>query len=355
MYYCFDCGRFMCLDCFNAHQLLSATFKGHKVTPVKDLKVEDYEAVLKRQPFCSRESHKREVTRFFCFQCQVCICQICILTDHHNHRVVLLDKAALEEKENLTCGAKLIRKKESELCEVIKQYEETISKLERNVATAKCEVSRVAEEIITEIRQREREALDSLEATRVSILERINSAKQEVESLVKQMKQAAEFAENLVQKSSSADVMQNRETLKQKFEELRGVEVPKHQQTTFVKFSVASRVVDWKLGVIEVTPTADAKQSRLEGLNQSFQAGVEVELTLCAKTSEGETINQGDLKDQLKFLIEPVKDVTNMFVNKRENGNLQLKFTPKLPGSYSIEVRINGDKLPTCPYMLNVK
>ena len=355
MYYCFDCGRFMCLDCFNAHQLLSATFKGHKVTPVKDLKVEDYEAVLKRQPFCSQEFHEREVTRFFCFECQVCICQICILTDHQNHRVVLLDKAALEEKENITCGAKLIRKKESELCEVIKQYEETISKLERNVATAKCEVSRVAEEIITEIRQREREALDSLEATRVSILERINSAKQEVESLVKQMKQAAEFAENLVQKSSSADVMQNRETLKQKFEELRGVEVPKHQQTTFVKFSVASRVVDWKLGVIEVTPTADAKQSRLEGLNQSFQAGVEVELTLCAKTSEGETINQGDLKDQLKFLIEPVKDVTNMFVNKRENGNLQLKFTPKLPGSYSIEVRINGDKLPTCPYMLNVK
>ena len=65
MYYCFDCGRFMCLDCFNAHQLLSATFEGHKVTPVKDFKVEDYEAVLKRQPFCSEELHEREVTRFF--------------------------------------------------------------------------------------------------------------------------------------------------------------------------------------------------------------------------------------------------------------------------------------------------
>ena len=355
MYYCFDCGRFMCLDCFNAHQLLSATFEGHKVTPVKDFKVEDYEAVLKRQPFCSQEFHEREVTRFFCFDCQVGICQICIVTDHQNHNVVLLDKAALEEKDNIMCGAKLIRNKESELCEVIKQFEETISKLESNVATAKREVSQTAEEIIAETREREREAIDSLEATRVSILERINSAKQEVESLVRQMKQAAEFAENLVQKSSSWDVMQNKETLKQKFEELRGVEVPKHQQTTFVKFSVASRLVDWKLGVIEVTPTADAKQSRLEGLDQSFQAGVEAELTLCAKTSEGETINQGDLKDQVEFLIEPARDVINVFVNKRENGSLQVKFTPKLPGSYSIKVKINGDKLPTCPYMLNVK
>ena len=355
MYYCFDCGRFMCLDCFNAHQLLSATFEGHKVTPVKDFKVEDYEAVLKRQPFCSQEFHEREVTRFFCLECQVCICQICRVTDHQNHEVVLLEKAALEEKDNIMCGAKLIRNKESELCEVVKQFEETISKLESNVATAKREVSQVAEEVIAEIREREREAIDSLEATRVSILERINSAKQEVESLVKQMKQAADFGENLVQKSSSSDVMQNKETLKQKFEELGGVEVPKHQQKTFVQFSVAPRLVDWKLGVIAVSWTADAKQSRFEGLDQSFQAGVEAELTLYGKTSEGELISRGDLKDQVEFLIEPVKDVTNVFVNKKENGCLQLKFTPKLPGSYRIEVKINGDKLPTCPYTLNVK
>ena len=246
MYYCFDCGRFMCLDCFNAHQLLKASFDGHKVTPVKDLKEEDYEAVLKRQPFCSQEFHEREVTRFFCLECQVCICQICRVTDHQNHEVVLLERAALKEKDKIMCGAKLIRNKESELYEVIKQFEETTSKLESNVATAKREVSRVVEEVIAEIREREREAIDSLEATRVSRLERINSAKQEVESLVKQMNQAATYAENLVQNSSSSDVMQIKETLEQKFEELRGAEVPGHHQTTFVKFSEAPRLVDWK-------------------------------------------------------------------------------------------------------------
>ena len=355
MYYCFDCGRFMCLDCFNAHQLLSATFEGHKVTPVKDFKVEDYEAVLKRQPFCSQEFHEREVTRFFCLECQVCICQICTVTDHQNHKVVLLERAALEEKDNIMFGAKLIRNKESELCEVIKQFEETISKLESNVATAKREVSRVAEEVIAEIREREREAIDSLEATRVSRLERINSANQEVEYLVKQMNQAATFAENLVKNGSSSDVMWIKETLEQKFEELGGVEAPRHQQETFVKFSEAPGLVDWKLGVIEVTPTADAKRSRLEGLDQSFRVGVEAELTLYAKTFEGEPISRDDLKDEVEFLIEPVKDVTNVFVNKRENGCLQLKFTPKLPGSYSIEVKINGDKLSISPYALNVK
>ena len=78
MYYCFDCGRFMCLDCFNSHQMLSATFGGHKVTPVKDFKGEDYEALLKRQPFCSQQFHEKEITRFFRSQCQVCICQFAL-------------------------------------------------------------------------------------------------------------------------------------------------------------------------------------------------------------------------------------------------------------------------------------
>ena len=77
-----------------------------------------------------------------------------IIYYYQNHKVVLLDKAALEEKDNIMCGAKLIINKESELCEVIKQFEETISKLESNVVTAKREVSRVAEEVIAGARAR---------------------------------------------------------------------------------------------------------------------------------------------------------------------------------------------------------
>ena len=50
------------------------------------------------------------------------------------------------------------------------------------------------------------------------------------------MKQAAEFAENLVQKSLSSNVMQNKETLNQKSEELCGVEVPSCIPVLFALF-----------------------------------------------------------------------------------------------------------------------
>ena len=346
----------MCPDCFNAHEMLKESFEGHRVTPVNEFKTEDYEALLKRQPFCSQEFHERKITRFFCFSCEACVCQICIVTDHQNHKIVLLDKAARDEKPDIMSGAEMIMEKLKELGEVIRQFEETASELERNVATAKRGVSQAADQMIAEIREREREAIISLETTRVTRLEKINSAIQEAQSLVKQMNQAVEFANNLTQRSSSSDIMRNKVTLKQRFEELRVTEVPKHGETSFVKFSPASRVEGLRLGFIETGEIkVDAKRSRLEGLDQTLQAGVEAEFTLYPKTSEGKTSNEADLKDQVEVLIEPAKDVTNVIVSEKEDGNLQVKFTPIVPGVYSIEVKINGDKLPTCPFTTQVK
>ena len=68
--FCFNCGKFMCPDCVNAHELLrNVTFDGHKVRRTKHFQVEDDEALLKRQSFCSQQYHEREVTRFFCLEC----------------------------------------------------------------------------------------------------------------------------------------------------------------------------------------------------------------------------------------------------------------------------------------------
>ena len=111
----------------NAHEMLSESFEGHKVTPVKEFKAEDYEALLTRQPFCSEQFHQKEITRFFCFSCQACVCKICIVTDHRNHEIVLLDKAAHDEKPNIMSGAEMINERVNELTEVIRQFEETAS------------------------------------------------------------------------------------------------------------------------------------------------------------------------------------------------------------------------------------
>ena len=100
--YYFACENLLCCDCVNAHELFrESAFQGHKVTAVKQFQAEDYEALLKRQSFCPQPYHKREVTRFFCLECRICVCQVCIKTDHKNHNVDPIEKAADAEKTDI--------------------------------------------------------------------------------------------------------------------------------------------------------------------------------------------------------------------------------------------------------------
>ena len=149
-------------------------FEGHKVRPIKHFQAEEYKALLKRQSFCSQQYHEREVTRIFCIDCQTSVCQICIVTDHKNHTVEPLDKAADGEKAKVMAGAELMKEKSKVCSDVIRELEQTAANLEANTTAAKQKVSQAAEQMIAKIREREREAITDLEKTRLSRTEKLN-------------------------------------------------------------------------------------------------------------------------------------------------------------------------------------
>ena len=351
-------GKFRCPECQaeinlpegNRFDCLPTSFLHNSLLGL--LEREDREALLK-PPFCSQ--HKKERLRYFCSSCEACICPVCLAKNHQCHEFDDIEKAAKEDTKFIMLDVQTIKEKANLLQEEIRKFEKTSEDVETIIAIAKQQVSEAAEHVITKTLQQKKQLLESLEMTRRKRIEKINSAKQELESLVKQIHQAAEFAENLVQRSPGWDIIKTRTTLKHKFQELRGVEISRHHPTTFVKFTAASQQ-DLKLGFIQLTEKpAKAATSTVEGLDQTFQAGVEAEFTLCPKTAEGEICNQADLKEQVELLIKPTKDVTNKSVEEKGDGNLKLKFTPIVPGPYSVEVKINGEKLSTSPFTLAVK
>jgi len=149
----------------------NAAFEGHKVTPVKQFTAEDYEALLKRKAFCSQKYHERKVTEFYCRVCETCVCQACLVTDHKNHDIELLEKAADSARAKILAEAEQMKKKNMGCIDVIRGIEETAANLETNFATAKRQVSAVAEEMIARIYECERETIAALEKTRVSRME----------------------------------------------------------------------------------------------------------------------------------------------------------------------------------------
>ncbi|XP_066030741.1 E3 ubiquitin-protein ligase TRIM71-like [Pocillopora verrucosa] len=352
--YCFDCEKFMCPECVKAHEVFRETlFQGHKVTPVRQFQATDYEALLKRQSFCSVKYHEKEVTKFFCVGCQSCVCQVCIATDHKSHDVVPLEKAADDEKANIIARAKLV-KEMKEVCRgVIREFENTEHELETNIITAKRQVSQATEQMMGKFRQLEREAITALEKTRVSRIEKLHSGKASVFSFEKQLDQAFEFSNNLVERSSSSDIMLNKKNVEERIKDLLETTMPALPVSSSVEFVSTCEPESLSLGFTNFSET-DVQGSTVEGLDQNFQAGVEAELLICLKSSEGE-IRNTQHTDRVEIHIDPADQVRSLVTSEKEDGNFQAKFVAKVPGTYKIEVKINGQKLAKSPFSIPVK
>ena len=95
-------------------------------------------------------------------------------------------------------------------------------------------MSQSAEQMIALIRERESEAITTLENTRVSRMRELDAVKKQVQQLERQIEQAAEFASELAQRSSSAELIGTRKNLEERFEELGKTQLPALPASSFV-------------------------------------------------------------------------------------------------------------------------
>ena len=339
--YCFECAKFMCSDCVNAHQLFSHFTEGHKVTPVKQFQPQDYEALMRKQSFCSQQYHEREVTRFFCLKCQICVCQICIATDHKAHDVEPLEKVADGEKANILTRTEVLKTKTKVYGDTIREYEQTALELETNLTNAKREVSKAAEQMIAKIREDERRIITALENTSTSRADKLDSAKAQVQSLLKQINQAIEFAENLIRRSSSSDVMQSKNCLEQRFNHLENTPIPEIPVNSFLKFYQTKEEKNLTLGYI-------ATSEPVVGLTKDFQAGVESEFEVYPQILGEEVF-------EVKVLVEPADKTGNLTTCEKQDGDYTVKFTPEVPGTFNIIIKVNGKEFAGSPYIVQGK
>ena len=168
-----------------------------------------------------------------------------------------------------------------------------------------------------------------------------------------QLDQAFEFSTNLVQRSSSSDIMQSRKNVEERIEDLIKTTMPVLPVSSFVEFVTTCEPESLSLGFTRFSGT-DVQGSAVEGLDQNFQAGIEAELLICPKTSEGE-IRNTQHTDRVEIHMDPADQVRSLATSEKEDGNFQAKFVAKVSGTYKMEVKINGEKLAKSPFSIPVK
>ncbi|RMX48668.1 hypothetical protein pdam_00026014, partial [Pocillopora damicornis] len=147
--------------------------------------------------------------------------------------------------------------------------------------------------------------------------------------------------------------MQNKKNVEERIKDLIKTTMPALPVNSCVEFVTTCEPESLSLGFTRFSET-DVQGSVVEGLDHNFQAGVEAELLICPKTSEGE-IRNTQHTDRVEIHIDPADQVRSLVTSEKEDGNFQAKFVAKLPGPYKIEVKINGQKLAKSPYSILVK
>uniref|UniRef100_A0A336MJI2 CSON000184 protein n=1 Tax=Culicoides sonorensis TaxID=179676 RepID=A0A336MJI2_CULSO len=76
---CNDCANFLCASCDNAHQYMRC-FEDHTVVKLEDMRKSPEKVSIHKTLYCA--VHATETLKYFCHNCQMTICNECLLLEH---------------------------------------------------------------------------------------------------------------------------------------------------------------------------------------------------------------------------------------------------------------------------------
>ena len=133
--YCFQCCMFYCEQCLIGHNMMRDK-NDHRVLAVKEFQDKDYEDVLKRPVFCSKQGHQKKELEYVCKECETAVCSTCAMSAvHKGHALISIDEEA-EAQKNVMTGLIQEQKrnllKEESLRVPDCNFRESLAKLEKS-------------------------------------------------------------------------------------------------------------------------------------------------------------------------------------------------------------------------------
>ena len=363
--YCFHCGKFWCNDCVNAHNILREN-REHRVLALKDFKGKDFEDVLKRPVFCQRELHDKEILKFYCKECDIPVCQTCVIVDHNKHDVDHLEVAAREVKKSIT--SKLVAARESSNATSCNYNTGETERNRKSRLIDDCSnnnkerIRQTVESLISILHQKEQELIAEVENQRKMAQEELRKSADAFHNFWRKREESISNIEALVERSTGADLV--RTSTKEAIDELfQGLQEPqdtpsatdkKVYSKVFVKNEAVSTVLEESvIGRLEQSAT-EAKQCFVDDFILSATAGLATEIEVISRNSEGEqyycsgdyitvqliSVNQ-DLNSNC--IAEKVKIVDWL------NGRYTVSFIPSESGQHLLTVQVNGENITIFP------
>ena len=352
--YCFHCGGFWCNACLDAHNILRAN-KEHRVLALKDFQDKDYEDVLKRPAFCSKELHEKKVLKFYCKECEVPACKNCVTLEHSKHDVEHLEITARAVKNSIASKLDTAKKSSNIISNSIRKLEEHSLLIEERSQIVKGHIQQTVKSLILTLEQQERELITKVENQTKEEQEKLKKDKGKLQDQLKKKEETISQVDHLLGRSTGPELVRTKTFMNELFQELHEPQdMPltferKIPNTVFLKNQEIFEILEEaKLGRLHETET-DANQCSVEGF-QEATAGLETQFEVITRNSEGEQYYcPGDYIAVGIMSTQGGKVASKTRIDDKNDGSYAVSFIPSEAGQHSVTVQINGEKMGEFP------
>ena len=198
---CVECQKLMCDGCANQHQQMKIT-QNHSI----------YELENEKDIMC--KDHPNEQVRFYCEQCEVCVCIPCTFTEHLDHDLVDFKSGISHHKDTIEANLRKCRQKIAD----IKNRLDQLRQCETRILYTQDEIHSCALSFIEAIRAKEKSLIDELKNFYGDETNEYLSKKDELEAFLDQLKSTCNLTDMVV-KGKDIEMLLLKKQLCDKFEE----------------------------------------------------------------------------------------------------------------------------------------
>ena len=366
--YCFVCQNFLCTACFEAHQRLKAT-RGHRNISVQNLQAQDVEELIRRPVMCSQQYHDDQPLEYYCQDCNVCICHKCSVVSHNRHTMVDIQKAAEEQKMQIAEALKKVKAEVVIYENLLKQETELMDKNKSVIFAAQQKMNETVDDCIR--------FLTEHKAIMNAKFDEISQAQQKphvtrldnLQLAVTQLKTSLEQGENILERNINAEILQTKQGITGRCEELLKATKPEIHKPPRVYFVVEQHNTEFPLDDAGHAVFGQATAGQVFcGYIVESHTDPSLSLAMCEKETEQKTVTNfaiitrdSDGKqcynedDHIQVNIKtPTEGNLETDIKDKTNGWYTVTYTPDCVGIHQVTIKINGVPLIGSPWSVQV-
>ena len=360
-FYCFKCCAFWCDDCITAHNIIRAN-KDHRVLAIKDFQDQDIENVLRRPVFCQKEHHENKKLKFFCKDCEVAICNTCVVTLHEGHVKVPLQDAANERKLRLEAVLVSQKVKALQKRNVITRLQSECNEIQEQVACVKRSAQNLVDNLMRVIEAKKQELFKEVEFKARQSIERLVEQQSDVENELQRIETSIEKTETFLKRSSNAEIVHFNTLFQAEVTGEAGlVDCDRKDLGHFVFFankSLMAKANSEGVGSLkQIISQTKSSNSKAEGKGiTKVTVGLEAQFVLTTRNAENEQCyEQCDIVTVEITNGDGRECATEAQVQDNKDGSYNISYFAKEAGRCQTSVMVNGEHVSGSPFTVQVK